>query len=552
MRKLGDLILRKIDKGELDLTPLYCTYFNPRSNNENKDITILLENIKKSFSNYPHSSPLKLLKFLNVYPTDILCVDKIVPTKYNVFGCPLSTDVDVIAVVDSPDIIELYENEYIDVDLTEIQKMLKTDKKIDLSLVTLTKDGDIGRTTKGSNRETQNMLYYTYEYHQQQFPCFVNKYVDLDINEKIKALCKYVLDNMKKILGRNVYKETRLDRIAAYTSSLERLEAINTLITEINITNLDKSIIKAITMKLIQIVLMDYDEFGYSKQILTDKIGNIYPQYKDVYWNMLTRGDKCIELFQEAYNVLVKKYLEIYTETKTQYTWKPMNINWKNNPTQLTNGMVENFLQSPIVPTKEFIDEALQFDPDFFNKINHYFTIDTTNTNLLPDTLKQYVITASQRTPEWLECMNYYKCGSTTTVSETEYNYNFVRGSLGEAFVIDASKFDNVFDFPVTKCTVGLLVDDLKKGSDGCAPDLLLITDDKNVIPVEIKCLPMEPTTDITKRDFYRGIKLARKQLQRTNNILKKHIGKSMDIGVMIFVFFHGSQADTYYSVISL
>jgi hypothetical protein len=69
----------------------------------------------------------------------------------------------------------------------------------------------------------------------------------------------------------------------------------------------------------------------------------------------------------------------------------------------------------------------------------------------------------------------------------------------------------------VTKILVGMIAENKLKGSRGIAPDLLLLTEDGTIIPVEIKCLHSEFRED---HDFRRGIKLARGQLKSSLNIL--------------------------------
>jgi hypothetical protein len=100
--------------------------------------------------------------------------------------------------------------------------------------------------------------------------------------------------------------------------------------------------------------------------------------------------------------------------------------------------------------------------------------------------------------------------------------YNLLRGSIYEAIVLK-----NIQDYlhqigldgwiPIQ---TGLLVAEKeKKGSPGCAPDLLLVNDGK-IIPVEIKA-SMNASHN---SDFLRKIDLAQRQLTSVENILGKDI----------------------------
>lgn len=552
MRELAPLILSKLESGELNVNPLFDSWFNKKGNT---DINVLINNIKYYFRQKPKSSPLKLLKILNLEPNDILNIQEVFPTIYNIFGCDTSTDVDVAVLIDDPNIINLFKKGMVVINLDAIKKDIDTTKELDINFVTVVKDGSIGITSKGG-RETQNIIYYTYDYHPQKFPKIFNKPIDVDLNDKIRGLCKYVLDHMEHLLGKEKYKQERQHKIEIYDSSFERMDYINALIKSIKLP-INKSIIKAIVMKLIQIILLDNNEVAYTKKLLVEKINDIFPGHSNQFWNLLTRTvchpDIDIPILQKTFDLLIVKYLEIYDNLTKKYIWKNINIDWSTNPTCLPDDLIAEFINSPVCLTQKFSDLATKFDPHFFGIVNKHFILKSKNTDILPTELKPLVIIEEQRSEKWLELMSYYTCGGTTnSICESQSNYNLIRGAIGEIFVVNNSSFKDIFDFDVEKCMVGLLVEDVTKGSVGCAPDLLLVKSDGHIIPVEIKCFAMPKTFDISNKNFYRGFKLAKKQLERTNQILSKHLGKSLDIGVVIFAFFQEGIIETFYTVVDL
>jgi len=68
---------------------------------------------------------------------------------------------------------------------------------------------------------------------------------------------------------------------------------------------------------------------------------------------------------------------------------------------------------------------------------------------------------------------------------------------------------------------------------------LLLINDLEEIIPVEIKCLPMDVNFDINNRDFYREFKLAKKQIKYCSEIINNiYSVKVKKIYHNIFIFY--------------
>ena len=88
----------------------------------------------------------------------------------------------------------------------------------------------------------------------------------------------------------------------------------------------------------------------------------------------------------------------------------------------------------------------------------------------------------------------------------------------------------------------------IKEGNNLCAPDLLLINDKKEIIPVEIKCLPMDVCFDMNNRAFHREFKLAKKQINYISQIINNIYEKKVKNCIIIFVYF--GSLETYYCII--
>ena len=117
---------------------------------------------------------------------------------------------------------------------------------------------------------------------------------------------------------------------------------------------------------------------------------------------------------------------------------------------------------------------------------------------------------------------------------------------MGEKLLVDLIDWTKLIGTPVFKCMCGLLVEEKDvKDSKGIAPDLLLIyTDSKQVIPIEIKTIVSEP--NIINRKILREMDLASKQLDASIDLIEK-ITLVKTYGLMVFCFIHMNQITVKY-----
>ena len=264
MPDLAKTLIQKIDDNEIDISALLDTVFNPKDNIQERNIDVMKENIKKNIKAKPYTIPQKILGILNIGIDTLLGITIVAPEIFNVFGCTLSTDVDVAVLVDDPKIIELYRSGHVKLNLEKIMTSLSligyAEKQCDINLITIQEDGNIGVALKGS-KETQNIIYHTYQYHRQKYPLFFKITVEIDLYDKIRSLCKFVVDNLKDIIGKSEYKEERVRKQEIYNDSEKRMEYIVDIIKQIKCETCDKSILKAIVMILAQIILLENNQY---------------------------------------------------------------------------------------------------------------------------------------------------------------------------------------------------------------------------------------------------------------------------------------------------
>lgn len=479
------------------------------------------------------------------------------PIKYSsfvVYGCPDSTDIDVAVLV--PGDVDLTRS----IDVEELRRELKNlgydvNRTLDLNIIP-TKGGEAALSSM-EDKETQNIIYYTYSFHKQAYPCPIKSPINVDINDKIKSIVKYIIDYLKIFLGEDQYQQVREQRIGAYSDRSQLGEFVFSIIPQIGLfdTVESKNRIKSLTMKIIQLILLERGEYEYTKTGLAVKFDSLYPNHSEQVLWFLYRGNK------GAYNpsclqLLLSELIRITTEHKStkESSWTPIPIDIQKNSTLLPDGLFSEFINSPLESTLNFEIRFAQLYPT--RSINCVFPIECSNIDQLPPAVLNHTICVPQRSPEWLDALKYYTCGDNsgfvpcTTNDWVKQYYNLIRGAIVEMMVIKTGDFSGIFPGrKITRITVGLLVEDVaKQGSKAIAPDLLLMLDDKEIVPVEIKCLVGKPP--IKDHAFRRACNIATKQLETSLQILKSQVG------LLVFVYIYSTENgfvfEPYCSMISL
>jgi len=487
-----------------------------------------------------------------------------------------------------------------EIDKTSLLKELEEigyspERDIDVTNIYI-EDGKIQITAKGGP-ELQNIIYYTYDLHNQKYPIVVDKPIDsslLPLEEKVAVIAKFMLDNFKTLFGTDIYNKERKNRIDAYQgtwkrviyttsiayhmlphvqtlASMEEIEGIRgiKMVESIWKNGRKKNLwnnVKSLTMKIIQLILAEKDEYEYTKYGLATKFDNFFPRQGDNALWYLMRGRKGI-YNENLMQTLIDEYRRIASNVQ------PIDIVWHNltdklvlEPIMVPSDIFFEFLRSPIKPTEKFIHNFKEISPTF-KDINALFSIISKNTKLLPEyVIHDHLLDLDQRFLEWKHALKFYKTGDNTGVVELKEGeewvgvyYNLIRGSLMEHIVIHSCELgalNHLFPNSIVNCvTVGLLVENKGvKNSKGVAPDLLLVVESETknsseIIPVEIKCLKR---TKIDNADYRRGLSLARRQLQSVATII------NITRGIILFIYVdepltdQSSHVELYATVIPL
>lgn len=433
--------------------------------------------------------------------------------QYFRFGCPWSTDVDLACVVNKR------EDVYLIPDLSEV----KYDGDLDVGLIYI-ENGQVKETSKGYAMLTNNILYNTYKFHPQFFPCPITEPCELDLERMVISCCKYILDNMETLL-QNQYDEAK--RIAYYKiyDSYLRVEKVSAIdLPIIGKSYKWKSAMKSTVLKMLQCIYFSQGIELYTKEELANKdLGLLW------YLTRGTQGEfnpKTLPILQESF-----RKISINSDI-----WVPFQLEQKENPLSLPPVMFREFLKSPLKATALFMEEF----PNYCStgsKMNDVFALPSFGVEYLDKKfVEEHVFMYDQRSKEWVKDREFYICGSQKKVEQDDIQiimqdmFYLIRGCITELMVIN-SDFRQLFNTKnVQKASVGLLVE--KKGvpSRGIAPDLLLISE-KKIFPVEIKCIPVLSNNLKESGTWRRAVTLAKKQVKTAMKIC------GSDAGIVIIVF---------------
>jgi hypothetical protein len=533
----------------------------------------LIEILKNHIISKSYASEL-FLDIMGLSIKDIFQDDMLIPRIFNVIGCPLSTDIDIIIKVDKILDPMFLDMSYIQEELRKLGYIVNDDmSNVDICQIVTDEDGNFVVSSKGS-KETQNILYYTYIKHMQKDPPIFSKPVRtelLDRWEKLNALPKFIMDNYKSFRLLNT-KETHSRKKEIYNDKILRLKFTNEFLEAYIISTRDQlnSELKSITVKLLQTILLDEkpESIGYSycKIPLAEHIAELFNLDIETILPLLTRGKMGSADLSEincSFHIFVKKFIEISENYINLYTGFESEANFsyqENLSSSLIGKIIHEFYISPIEPTDNMVRlMESQFKDGQDRTLNKIFSTHTNYSKIqsqLDESLQKWIDVhvelCAPRSERWLELQKYYSfCKNPTLLSSivefkgttfeewlTTY-YNLCRGSVGERLIQDFCDFDSMFGNTLNlnrhliKFECGYVVKSKSEGAEANAPDLLLI-DPSNwkIIPVEMKTLLGEPSYS---SNVIREIKLANAQLRSCKEILdERYIGYSLIVLMFI------------------
>lgn len=561
---VAKLLIHSIENNKLDII---------KSDNEKVKI---LEELKM----FPVRTAKRIIKNHNITHNmlEIICED--LYSKYSefiIFGCPMSTDLDVVCVVDNvyqengkcypllSSEIERLKSELFQMNFSE-EKM----SNIDINIISI-KDKSIIAVNKGG-KEIGNIILSTYEYHKQKHSCPEIDFIEINIFNKLRSISKFIIDHLEIITNTLTNFNIKQIRKQSYQQSETMNEMfyysrqIRSVLDTQNINNSSKwkDDMKSFTMKICQLILLKNNVYEYTKFGIYEKLKNMsvsechgMNNYSgSIFW-LLTRGKynenkegkieilNMSDIMSDTISDTILKMYDIFVDIFSEYENsiikinKSININVDEDNFKSISGnyyftfkKILSFFQSPNKLTNEF---EIEWNNNFENNsVNANFELFSTIPEMRIELLSKFEISdwdkfiwTNQRSNEWLKLLKYYTCGNNSKeISKNfESKFNLIRGAVAEILICQNLIFENF-----TKIQLGLIVRDIFEKSIGCAPDLLLVNENE-IIPVEIKCLK----TGAKNSDYYDSFCLAEKQCDSVKKIID-NIKKNLILRKMIIL----------------
>ena len=507
--------------------------------------------------------------------------------SFLVFGCPESTDIDVVCFVRPQDCLAGVTKDLSDESIKKLSIQLSelgydtVKREIDMTTIyvdPLTQN--ITSSSKGG-RETQNILVQTWIYHRQIMnqtgdipnalllhPIRMIDFTTEEIFDKLRSMAKYIMDYSEEIspnylifrpIKTTLYTEGG-NQMMRFMRSIIQYICYDPEMIKINGLDMKKyhNRFKSIIMKLIQISLLcKFNLTIYVKTELAESVRMLFvsnplntsERLEDLVqgarWFLFrgTRGKYCPELFirlLDQYNQIVDEFLSkidinpIIFNASDIYMIQTEHLIIKS----FDQSMLKNFMESPQIFTPEFEfmwnkknGDSLDINSQFVMKCSDesvfYQTYNMTDSHVL-DVFHQCFIFVDQRSEKWLDMINHkFICGNNSgEINHQTFQgrYNLIRGSVIE--ILAGYLFDPMIHAGISgfkKWDIGFIVEQNIIGSAGFAPDMILISE--KTTDMEFILVEIKGLKSGRKNaDYFRGLHLASKQIQSGKNILGKFL----------------------------
>jgi hypothetical protein len=534
----------------------------------------------------------RFLKTIKKYNVDLVDKTYFQPTIWNAFGCPKSTDIDIVIIVE-PDVIENQSSYTIDLSVIqqEVSKLFP-DKEMDYNYICLNERRNISRSTKGSH-ETQNMVFSTYQFHKQCHPVIFKNLIELSESDKsVRPIVQYIClkPNSKKLIGNTRYSQLRETRKSSETDCDKRFmysvevfkESMKNLFMwkfELNTLSCKFELklrmrtemydfMKGFLMKIIQLLQRinhGYEHVSYTKDQLAEASAEWFTKKEGLrYFLMRGREGNIYDTLDTVEELIISYENLVINEINNNIPWNKVILDTSINPTKMNEEVFKELIDSPIECNDSFIEKFSQYHGNINStnedsqglKINELFETKSNTFNEIPKELHSIIEDCDQRTPEWQRLLKFYTCGLNTGLTDIpegvhplKVRYNLIRGCVFEEF---ASKYltENInsvlTNYNLTgyePYSVGLMVKEKDvQGSIGAAPDMLLINKNLDIISVEIKTMKSSFKLNV---DYRRALDLATKQCKTINTITKNCMK-----GLIVMLWYDNGQWELFHHLI--
>lgn len=498
-----------------------------------------------------------------------------------IFGCPLSSDIDVILLTTS----EYYINgSFIGTyNLEKIGNWIKrvylrkrkinmtinfdhdknilylNNRPLDVSLGIL-KNNKIIYMTKGCQETTNPIIHATFKYHPQVFKN--NPIADDFENEhplcRLNSISKYIFQNYKVLFPQHLHDEISKFKAHSFKNDIKRNNYMFSLLPNIDILHLDDyfgnngnmsdkiDVVKSLTIKLSQFLLLMCGKMAFTRELICHNVNLLYPGIGDAVFFRLSRGKWSTNIPQyDCFPLLLDVLREYMTIVPPPLSWSIHNFNddvlqhfsetyCSHKHDHVMGRIIREFFLSPAKPSEDFKNMFKNKFPD--RDFSDAFMNECSPSSQVPEWLSNSVFvqtTYPQRSKEWKEIWSRYNNPSfVPDLSSDDWiskNYPLIRGCIIELLVQKCFCFDGK----------PIIISFMLKNNNFIAPDLLVINNvndpgKKRITVVEIKALMMPPNMTLCENsnDYLRELSLATQQVVSA----VKMIGTEHADGALLFV----------------
>jgi hypothetical protein len=519
------------------------------------DISVLSDKIKKN------AQLDSWLEYLGLTREDFLVSQKYCPNHFCVFGCPQSTDCDVMIIM-SKKLYFDFLNGLLDIDTSIIEtKLRELGHKGDFDFnVCCLRDSPNGKVIhhclKGKNKLSTQIIFYTNDLHEQEPGNPISwGFVKVDLGDILNPFLKFVIDIIRRgtipfmtekesaelhALKEQYYNDDKgLIVLALFYKLIELIKAGKFDFDQISPDTMKTFMVKFLQTLIIHEMKTDSKEF-YTKEGMAHLGGQtlgINPEEFRYHLFRRTTGEK---MSLDTFLMMVAKLKEAIDGFKLSWSeikWMPGSVStprqwiidrvcdkYQESPTDAFIRFVANFF-----PGKKIMEHFSQ--PDESHKIPWSWVIE----RLASYTDPSLVI----GTPNWVNAMKRYKTVADDSIPTPPddslisfwrtYWHLFVgmcfeeRVTSSENIELIKAYLEDVTGRGIIECVpIKLAILSNPDRPVGCVPDLLLFVtfDDGSheIVVIEIKsCNDFNPSNKKTRR----SIELSFKQLQTAVNLLK-------------------------------
>lgn len=508
-----------------------------------------------------HEHRMKFLKMIEEETPEIFAKVQ----AFNVIGDRESRDIDIVVFLDKDAPISTYQCDKINTQLAKLGYAIDK-RELDINFVTIDEYDAVNFSHGG--RETHNILIHTYEEHKQLYPPILTEEVEVELFSKSQALVKYIMDNLVKLVGVDTYMMVQSDKKIAYNSGgQDRIcfaaQASKFFIMDPQNKEFNREVWKSLTLKYIQLILLSekiYYRSEETKKAYFQKrdIVELFKVYcsendidvdVDIALQLLFRETVTdTKGFRKLFKHLHTTFVDISNDSFPALDWSIQEIDPYDakNPTQISEELYREFLKCPVDMTEQFCGQWISEYGD--DKIDHRFAESLQNVSSLdmhPE-VKSGVFLVEQKTDEWRGLLKKYACGKNTAIQKLAFHLSpestimsrshLLMGCFGECIASSMYNFGTLLGKDMTPLTIGMIVKDKEEdGSVGSCPDIILV-DETEMIPVEIKTLNSDPRYN---SHYFRSYSLATRQTHQCAEILNHHKPGVCTRGIVVFAWIH-------------